>query len=173
MKKKFIYPAKLQRSGTLLLSALFLFCNLIKAQSWSELGGLNGLAANDGIGSVCSDASGNIYAGGWFTNGPNSISGNWYVAKYNVSAWSELGGLNGLAANSYIFSVCSDASGNIYAAGLFANSSGNSYVAKYNGSAWSELGGLNGLAANNPIYSVCSDASGNIYAAGYFTNSSV
>src|ERR1041384_5169419 len=103
MKKKFIYPAKLQRSGTLLLSALFLFCGLIKAQSWSELGGLNGLAANAFINSVCSDASGNIYAAGYFTNS----SGNWYVAKYNGSAWSELGGLNGLSANGYIQSVCS------------------------------------------------------------------
>src|SRR2546429_331207 len=109
MKKKF----------TLLLSALFLFCNLIKAQSWSELGGLNGLAANGDIYSVCSDASGNIYAAGRFT------SSSRYVAKYNGSAWSELGGLNGLAANDDIRSVCSDTSGNIYTAGYFTNSSGN------------------------------------------------
>ncbi|MEO5572374.1 MAG: hypothetical protein ABIS37_15700, partial [Bacteroidia bacterium] len=49
-KKNFISqrtdPAKF---GTLLLSALFLFCSLIKAQSWSELGGLNGLAPNGSI----------------------------------------------------------------------------------------------------------------------------
>ncbi|HKC37791.1 MAG TPA: T9SS type A sorting domain-containing protein [Chitinophagaceae bacterium] len=86
--------------------------------------------------------------------------------------WSELGGLNGLAANNLINSVCSDALGNMYAGGDFTNSSGNWYVAKWNGTAWSELGGLNGLAANNLIASVCSDASGNIYAAGFFTNSS-
>jgi hypothetical protein len=77
-----------------------------------------------------------------------------------------------LAANERILSVCSDASGNIYAAGIFTNSSGKQYVAKYNGSSWSELGGLNGLSANSNIWSVCSDASGNIYAAGGFTNSS-
>ena len=118
--------------------------------------------------SVCSDASGNIYAAGRFTNS----SGNSYVAKYNGSSWSELGGLNGLAANFWILSICSDASGNIYAAGYFTNSSGNWYVAKYNGSSWSEQGGLNGLAANSIIYSVYSDASGNIYAAGGFENSS-
>src|ERR1041384_2103543 len=117
----------MKKNFTLLLSALFLFCGLIKAQSWSELGGLNGLSANNPINSVCSDASGNIYAAGWFTNS----SGNWYVAKYNGSSWSELGGLNGLSANGYIQSVCSDASGNIYAAGLFTNSSGKMCVAKY------------------------------------------
>ena len=86
--------------------------------------------------------------------------------------WSELGGLNGLAANDHIHWVCSDASGNIYAGGWFTNSSGNQYVAKYDGSAWSELGGLNGLAANSDIEYVYSDASGNIYGAGFFTNSS-
>jgi len=152
----------------LLLPALFLFCNFIKAQSWNELGGLDGLAANERIWSVCSDTSGNIYAAGVFTNS----SGKYYVAKYDGSAWGELGGLNGLAASYRITSVCSDASGNIYAAGGFQNSSGNYYVAKYNGSSWSELGGLNGLAANNGIASICSDASGNIYATGGFTNSS-
>src|SRR6185295_12685799 len=98
MKKNFIYPAKLQRSGMLLLSALFLFCNLIKAQSWSQLGVVNGVVADSYISSVCSDASGNIYAAGQFTNS----SGKKYVAKYNGSSWSELGGLNGLAPNNWI-----------------------------------------------------------------------
>jgi len=36
-----------------------------------------------------------------------------------------------LSANDDIWSVCSNASGNIYAAGQFTNSSGNRYVAKY------------------------------------------
>ena len=150
--------------------AMLISTHLMHAQVWSELGGLNGLAANSVIFSVCSDASGNIYAAGSFTNS----SGKYYVAKYNGSGWSELGGLNGLAADNTIESVCSDASGNIYAAGRFYNSSSpiHRYVAKWNGSTWSELGGLNGLAANEYIRSICSDVSGNIYAAGLFTNSS-
>src|SRR5690349_10523001 len=45
-----------------------------------------------------------------------------------AQSWSELGGLNGLSANSSIFSVCNDASGNIYAAGDFSDSLGNRYV---------------------------------------------
>jgi Secretion system C-terminal sorting domain/Domain of unknown function (DUF5122) beta-propeller len=160
-----------KKNLTLLLPALFLFCSHIKAQSWSELGGLNGLSAGSSIFSVCSDASGDIYAAGWFTNS----SGKKYVAKYNGSAWSELGGLNGLAANGEIWSLCIDASGNIYAGGYFTNGPNNTgkyYIAKYDGSAWNELGGLNGLAAIGPIQTVCSDASGNIYAVGAFTNSS-
>ena len=84
--------------------------------------------------------------------------------------WSELGGLNSLKANYGINTVCSDPSGNIYAAGLFNNGS-RLYVAKWNGSIWSELGGFNGLAAFAEIKSICSDANGNIYAGGDFKNS--
>jgi hypothetical protein len=141
--------------------------------SWSELGGLNGLGANNWINSICSDGLGNLYAAGGFTN----PSGKLYVAKYNGSSWSELGGLNGLGASSgvnskEIISICSDGLGNIYAAGSFTNTSGKRYVAKWNGSSWSELGGLNGLGANDWINSICSDGLGNIYAAGSFTNTS-
>src|SRR5438309_1835663 len=69
-----------------------------------------------------------------------------HFSAYSQS-WSELGGLNGLATNGGIFSVCSDAFGNVYVAGFISNSSGKQYVAKYNGSVWSGLGGLNTLAA--------------------------
>ena len=96
MKKKF----------TLLLSALCLFCSLIKAQSWSELGGLNGLYTPTIINSVCSDASGNIYAAGYFTNS----SGKHYVAKYSFSS----GITSPLSENSFV---------------LFPNpASGNSFI---------------------------------------------
>jgi len=138
--------------------------------SWSELGGLNGLAANGNIATICSDASGNIYAAGSFSNGTSIYNGNRYVAKYNGSSWSELGGVNALAADNDIYTVCSDASGNIYAAGTFINIDSNRYVAKYNGSSWSELGGLNALATKDGIYSVCTDPLGNIYAAGGLIN---
>src|SRR6187549_3404137 len=84
----------------------------------------------------------------------------------SYAQWNELVGLNGLVGVPYIYSVCADASGNIYTGGWFTNSAGNEYVAKWNGTAWSELGGLNGLAANFSISSICSDASGNIYAGG-------
>jgi len=139
--------------------------------SWSELGGLNGLNANSYIYSVCSDMSGNIYAAGDFTAGTGSLGGKPYVAKYNGTAWSELGDSSIFSAGADILTLCSDASGNIYASGDFINSSGKQYVAKYNGTDWSELGGLNALAANNTIMSICGDPSRNIYAAGDFIDS--
>ncbi|NVO19877.1 MAG: T9SS type A sorting domain-containing protein [Bacteroidetes bacterium] len=136
--------------------------------SWSELGGTNGLSANNNINCLCNDAAGNIYAAGYFTNS----NGKFFVAKWNGTAWDELGGLNGLAANNEIFSICSDPAGNIYAAGKFSNgiysSDGYEYVAKWDGTSWTEVGGLNALAANDYIESIISDSKGNIYASGSF-----
>jgi hypothetical protein len=147
--------------------------------SWSELGGENSLASiailgnvlySTEIASICADPFGNVYAAGNFKNS----SGNRFVAKFDGSTWSELGGLDGLAANGYIANIHSDSAGYIYASGHFLNSFGNGYVAKYDGTTWSEVGGLNSLSEstyllnNGPITSACSDPVGNLYAAGYY-----
>jgi len=92
--------------------------------------------------------------------------------KAQTLGWSELGGENSLSANLIINSICSDAAGNIYAAGAFYNGNHKRYVAKYDGANWSVLGGLNSLNGNGAIGSICNDAAGNIYAAGLFTNDS-
>ncbi|MFH1118658.1 MAG: T9SS type A sorting domain-containing protein [Bacteroidota bacterium] len=139
--------------------------------AWSELGGLNSFVPNSSVKCIlCDPKTGYIYTGGYFTNGVTYETGKFYVAVYNGTSWSELGGTNGLAANNNINCICNDAAGNIYAAGYFTNASGKYYVARWNGTAWEELGGLNGLAANNEINSICSDPAGNIYAAGKFSN---
>ncbi|MFM2226615.1 MAG: hypothetical protein RJA07_2817, partial [Bacteroidota bacterium] len=142
----------------------FFFTNRSQAQSWSQVGAINDTFS---CLSITNDAMGNVYVAGYFANS----SGNRYVAKWNGTNWSEVGGLNGLAANDLIWNICSNAAGNIYAAGGFTNSNGKMYVAKWDGTNWNEVGGLNGLSANNQINAVCYDASGNIYAAGFFTNS--
>ena len=131
--------------------------------TWSELGGLNALATNNTIFSICCDALGNIYAAGIFTNS----FGKMFVAKWDktTNTWSELGGLNALAANNNIMSVCSDKFGNIYTCGAFHNSRGKFYVAKWDGTSWSSMGHL-----NNQIWSLFSDANGNVYCGGSFTN---
>jgi hypothetical protein len=144
--------------------------------SWTELGGtVAGIALNinNGTLSLTFDASWNLYAGGYFTDS----NGNYYVAKWDGSRWTELGGtVPGVAlnANNAIYSVTADASGYIYASGTFTDSNGNYYVAKWDGTSWTELGGtVPGVAlnANAPIISTTSDASGYIYASGLFTDS--
>ena len=128
------------------------------------------MRANDIIKTMTSDPAGNIYVAGHFSNSNSPASGKRYVAKWNGSVWSELGGLNALSANAPILAVASDLQGNIYAGGAFTNASGKTYVAKWTASTntWSELGGLNALNANASILSITTDAAGNVYAAGNF-----
>jgi len=148
-------------------SLLFLLPVMLPAQGWSELGGLNGLAANNIIWTICGDSLDNIYTAGFFTNN----SGKYYVSKYNGNAWSELGGQNSMSINYSINAICSDLPGNIYAGGYFTYGL-NFYVDKYNGTTWSPLGGFNGLGADSRIQAICSDKFGNIYTAGQFVNDS-
>ena len=68
----------------LILHSSFLFFHSSLQAQWKELGGLNGLAANNTINAVCSDASGNFYTAGDFTNS----SGYFYIAKWGGTAWS-------------------------------------------------------------------------------------
>ncbi len=61
--------------------------------NWSELGtGANALMANNAINSITTDAQGNVYAAGNFTNG----NGKPYVAKYTQPA----AGINNLTNNA-------------------------------------------------------------------------
>ena len=135
---------------------------------WLDLGStISSSPFNGTIQSITIDASRNVFAAGYFTNG----SGKYYVAKWNGSSWVELGGTNSSTFNKAIYSLTTDASGNVYAAGNFTNSSGKYYVAEWNGSSWVELGGTNSSTFNNAIECLSKDVSGNLYAAGAFKNS--
>jgi hypothetical protein len=80
------------------------------------------------------------------------------------AGWSKVGDLN---ANNMIWSLVTDESGNLYAAGYFTNAGGFNYVAKWNGTSWSDLGNLK---ANSGIFALAVDAENNVYATGQFTN---
>ena len=101
-----------------------------------------------------------------------SINGNSknYVSKWNGTTWSELGGTNNSTFNNTIYSIITDANGNVYAAGDFTNNNGKRYIAKWDGSTWSELGGINTSTLNNTIFTIASDLNGYIYSAGFFTD---
>ena len=131
------------------------------------------LEPNSYIRTLYVDNNGNIYAGGDFVNRPRPKGYFNYVAKWNGSDWSELGGKDDLAADGSILTITGDKKGNIYAAGWFSNGypSYNSdhydyYVAKWDGKQWSELGGNNSLKATNRIFSVITNSKGDVYAAG-------
>jgi len=153
--------------------------------AWSELGaGSHPLHANNVIYSICTDVDGNVYAAGDFKDS----TGYWYVAVYNRSTgdWSELGaGTHPLHANNTIYTICTDLSNNVYAAGDFTDTNflGGTidnnlyrYVAKYTAAIgdWDSLGSgcLNFIEGPDPgsynIYTLCADTKGNIFAAGDF-----
>ena len=96
--------------------------------SWSVLGSLN---VSNSVYTLTSDKNGNIYAAGGFKNS----SGFYYVAKWNGTAWTDIG----MQANNYIRKLVSDPIGNIYAIGDFTDASNNYYIAKWNGSTWTKL----------------------------------
>jgi hypothetical protein len=132
--------------------------------NWTKLGNSIG----DGvIFDIISDKFNNIYCAG-----PENSNGNVFVAKYQSGSWVELGGANSLASvlgqsTQQIFTICSDNSGNIYAAGNLYATSGGSRIAKFNGSSWSLLN----ISFNGDIQSIKTDSQGNLYVAGNFTNS--
>ena len=151
-----------------LILTLLIGCGLFlntQAQ-WTQLGtGNDTIAAGTSfdINTVCTDATGNVYAAGQFVEPAGR-----YVAKWNGTTWSTMGtGSTALSAHGDIYTICADPSGNIYAGGHFTNAGAMGYVAKWNGTAWSELGpGLGGASFTQDINCIASDASGNIYAAG-------
>jgi hypothetical protein len=110
------------------------------SSGWSELGGTDSSTFHGfvyGINSITTDDNGNIYAGGAFANS----NGNYYIAKWNGTKWSELGGTNTSTFNNVIQSITTFNNSYVYGAGGFTNGNGKYYIAKWNGSSWSELGG--------------------------------
>jgi dTDP-glucose pyrophosphorylase len=169
---------------TITILALMLMAIHILNAQWVDLGtNTHPLNANNIIYSVVTDASGNVYAAGKFSYGDSAVQ-NYYVAKWTGdSAWVPLD-TAGYKFNSYIYSLATDAAGNIYAAGAFTDDTvilngnyaiyfyGNVFVAKYDGTRWTELG-AHGVAPVPNVYgtaitTIAPDASGNVYAAGEF-----
>lgn len=140
------------------------------ANHWLAIGKTTGSAMsfvgqflNQGwyVWAVTTDAAGNVYVGGNFKN----ANGHSYVAKWNGSTWSELGGVDGLTHGSgVIYALTTDAAGNVYAAGDFEDANLHTYVAKFNGTSWAGVG--TGITFHDAIRALAFDASGNLYAAG-------
>jgi hypothetical protein len=142
-------------------------------QQWGELGpdSITGLNADSTILALATDKHGDLYAAGAFTDS----SGYFYVAKWDGTAWTELGGTDstGLFANGQINTLISDTAGNLYAGGTFTDSSGYYYIAKWNGAKWTELSNpaTNQLSVLGPIKALTLDSVGNVYAGGMIPDS--
>lgn len=112
---------------------------------------------------VTCDPSGDLYAGGYFTNAGGVTANN--IARWNGANWSALGaGVDGTAS-----ALACDSAGNLYAGGDFTKAGDGAsvnYVAKWNGANWSALGG----GVDGDVSALACDTAGNLYAAGAFTS---
>ncbi|MBK5284485.1 MAG: hypothetical protein JJE25_03715, partial [Bacteroidia bacterium] len=150
-----------------------------------------GGTSNEYAYSVTTDALGNIIAAGIFnsstiTFGSTTLSGNMFIVKYDASGnvlWAQS---SGGSWSDYLYSVTSDVSGNIIAAGYFASPSitfgsttltlvggWDMFIVKYDAAGnvlWAKSAGG---TTYDVAYSVTADASGNIIAAGYFDGSTL
>ena len=102
--------------------------------TWSALG--TGMDGN--VGALALDSSGNLYAGGSFSNAGGVSAMR--IAMWNGSAWSALG----TGMNSTVNALAVDGNGTLYAGGFFNTTGGvaTGTVAKWNGS--SVVGGRHG-----------------------------
>lgn len=129
--------------------------------SWSALGTGMSIGMPATVYALATDASGNVYAGGFFTTAGGTPANR--VAKWDGSSWSSLGA----GLNQGVSALAIDAGGNVYAGGNFTTAGGTpaNRVAKWDGSSWSALG----AGMNQDVLALATDAGGNVYAGGYFT----
>jgi hypothetical protein len=146
-------------------------CNYIakwEGSNWSNVGG--GITNGYGVYTLAFDSTGTLYAGGNFSSAGSctALNGCQYMARWNGSAWSAIGG----SAGWIIYDLAVDSSNNLYAGGMFTSmpgcSSGCNRVAKWDGSTWGALG--TGMTVSGAtVYGVALDSSGNLYAGGNFS----
>ncbi len=155
-------------------------------ENWSALGsnGADGAALNNTVAKIAVDGSGNVYAGGEFTDVNNNgtvLGAADYIAKFDGTNWSALGS-NGadngsFGTGTYIETLAINGA-DLYVGGLFTNVNNNGtvlgaadYLAKWDGINWSAVGS-NG-AGNGAIGSTVNTlaiSGANIYVGGSFTN---
>ena len=131
---------------------------------------------------VAVDGSGNVYAGGYFTNVNNNgatLGAADYIAKWDGSNWSALGsdGAGGGSLNSNVLALAVSGS-NVYVGGNFTNVNNGGtvltaadYIAKWDGSNWSALGsnGAGNGSLNQSVSALAVNGS-NVYAGGWVTH---
>ena len=120
------------------------------------------------FGKVCVDNKGNVYSVG----GLGTDLTKWYVLKWDGTQWSEVkSSKSSLKSGSYVSTICTDTSGNLYATGDITDYIKETYqVAKWNGVQWLQL---DTLGTGYPIRALTSFGN-NIYTAtGYYDDSTI
>ena len=136
---------------------------------WSSLGTGIGNGVNGYVTALAVLGSGVVYVGGGFTQAGGATANN--VAKWNGTAWSNLGTGIGNGVNSGVYALAVASSGEVYVGGNFTQAGGVTAngVAKWNGTVWSSLGTGIGNGVNGGVYALAVAGSGELYVGGNFT----
>jgi hypothetical protein len=135
--------------------------------AWSALGG----GASGAVYALAVSGT-DLYVGGNFTtvyrSDATAVPGTGYIAKWNGSAWSALGGgapnvVRAFAVSGTDLYVGGSFTG-VYSAGTTAVT-GTGYIAKWNGSAWSALGG----GASGPVWALAVSGT-DLYVGGDYSS---
>lgn len=131
--------------------------------AWSSLGTGATNGVNGNVSAVAIAGNGDVYVGGQFTQAGGIAANN--VARWNGTAWSNLGAGTGGTDNS-VRALAVAPNGDVYAGGYFTHAGGllASRVARWNGTAWGSLG--SGMDAAVNALAVASN--GDLHAGGAF-----
>ncbi|GAA4347170.1 hypothetical protein GCM10023185_02050 [Hymenobacter saemangeumensis] len=140
--------------------------------AWSPMDTSGGNGVNGGVFAVAVAPTGEVYAGGRFTQAGALATNN--IAKWNGTAWSSLGtGITwSTGFNNGVYALVVAPGGELYASGAFTHAGGVvvNNIAKWDGSNWSALGtGL--VLANNTapaVKALALTGTGELYAGGDF-----
>jgi hypothetical protein len=133
--------------------------------TWTALGsGLIDTGFDATIEALTVDASGNVYAGGFFDRGSGVRTDR--IAMWDGTSWQPLG--DGFDGDVLSIAIASD--GTVYAGGDFDETSTTEIemegVASWDGTVWTEVGG----GTSRAVEVIQFDGQGNLYASGCFTD---
>ncbi|SFQ50304.1 T9SS type A sorting domain-containing protein [Hymenobacter arizonensis] len=137
--------------------------------AWSSLGSGATNGVNADVVALAVAGNGAVYAGGGFTLAGGATANR--VARWNGTAWSNLGTGPANGVNGYINALVVAGNGDVYAGGYFTQAGGAAAnnIARWNGTAWSSLGSGAANGVNSYVNALAIAVNGDVYAGGNFT----
>jgi hypothetical protein len=133
---------------------------------WHPLGtGMDGP-----VSTLVVDAADDLIAGGTFTRAGGVVAN--YIARWDGSRWHPLGsGMSTSRFGASIFALAVDASGSLYAGGIFTRAGDveASGIARWDGVNWHPLGAGLGGEVSPYLNAVVVDEAGHLYVGGQFS----
>jgi hypothetical protein len=191
-RHKLFFKSPAMKKTVFLLVTLFFFCS-VKGQSWLWVATSNTAGSAEGF-DITRDPSGNVISVGQFFNNaisfstttlPNSGNMGVYVVKHDASGnmlWARTQISAAIPTDAH--AVSTDAAGNIYVTGFFANTtcfeigtptltsygSHDIYVTKYDPSGNVQWAIKGGGTNTDQGWSISAEANGNTYVTGWFSS---